>query len=261
MSNLASRVKRVADYSHRNARGIVDAKIVNHCNVLRFLHPVASDDIEAENSGTRLALVSLLDHLRENEAISFMSVFDVENPGRLDLEEIRAICGDSGHIYGAIRELDYEVSKSKSQRLNVSNLFNMQPAGAWGEVVMDNIVENSRFFDEVVGENLDEYNGIEVHGVRETGDEGGVIACEIDDKNPGFYSVYAHCSEGGIDCVGNFSEIDLARDYALEIRTQTGWPVTDFCRNIVGNSLQASFGRGCNDGDCIPVRQKQTIKI
>lgn len=73
---------------------------------------------------------------------------------------------------------------------------------------------------------LNNYDGTELSLVVEYDLEDGTRACEmmstikLDDidlatfNNPiVFYSVYAHCKTGGVDCAGDFSSLDDAQIY------------------------------------------------
>lgn len=76
------------------------------------------------------------------------------------------------------------------------------------------------------GEFAHRYDAIEVHGVRdlnEPNDQTGTC-CEVDDENPQFFSVYLHCRNGGMECVGDFSTIELAKQYAKDLSRDYGWP-------------------------------------
>ncbi|UUA74248.1 hypothetical protein [Cellvibrio sp. QJXJ] len=75
------------------------------------------------------------------------------------------------------------------------------------------------------------YDAIEVHGVvnlNEEDDPEGTYYV-IDDENPELYSVYLHCTEGGIESVGDFSKHAMAMEYAEELSSQYQWPVSNCC--------------------------------
>lgn len=74
------------------------------------------------------------------------------------------------------------------------------------------------------------FDALEIHGVRdlnEPNDPQGTF-CEVDEDNPGFFSVYAHLIEGGIECLGDFPDHDHALRYANEIGQKFGWSVGDY---------------------------------
>lgn len=57
-------------------------------------------------------------------------------------------------------------------------------------------------------------------------------ACEVDNENPQFFSVYVHLKEGGVECVGDFGTHLLAGQYAKELSMKYGWPVHDFVETL-----------------------------
>lgn len=78
--------------------------------------------------------------------------------------------------------------------------------------------------------NVNDYYGIEIHGVRDLhdGDESKGTCCEIDNLRPQFISVYAkHKRLGGVDCVGDFSYHSRAKAYAVVLATKYDWPIVD----------------------------------
>lgn len=90
-----------------------------------------------------------------------------------------------------------------------------------------------------------DYEGIEVHGVRNLLDglSSDETQFEIDDRNPQSFSVYVKLKIGGVDCVADCSEFEDAVEYARQLGKQYGWPVRDFVlhearSSAVANSLQ-----------------------
>ena len=84
-----------------------------------------------------------------------------------------------------------------------------------------------------------DYDGLEIHGVRNIFDElsqserGAVSQYEVDNDNPEFYSVYAHLGpqhSGGVECIGDFATRAEAQRYAEEIAAKYGWRTAD-CTN------------------------------
>lgn len=69
----------------------------------------------------------------------------------------------------------------------------------------------------------EEFDAFEVHGVVTK-----EACCEVDDANPEFYSVYAHLREGGVECVGDFSNLNAARGYAVFLEAAYGYPLHDY---------------------------------
>lgn len=90
---------------------------------------------------------------------------------------------------------------------------------------------------------INRYDGLEIHPVRDTFrnrefpamdpiDRGTRCEpCEPDQAE--FWSVYAHCKEGGIECLEDFHSIAEARSYAEQLLA--AWPhlgtfgLLDFC--------------------------------
>lgn len=78
-------------------------------------------------------------------------------------------------------------------------------------------------------EKPEDYDRIEVHGVRQIADpHSGDTLVEVDDDNPEFWSVYVHLIEGGVECIGDFGRLEAARKYALEISDKHGWETDDY---------------------------------
>lgn len=91
-------------------------------------------------------------------------------------------------------------------------------------------VLNDRYGDTIIGERHDEYDALEIQGVRDInlpGDPEG-SCCEIDNENPQVFSVYAHLKEGGIECVGDFATHILAEIYAKDLATKYDWPIHNY---------------------------------
>lgn len=92
---------------------------------------------------------------------------------------------------------------------------------------------DSRYADLIIGSCAEYYDAIEVHGVRDLNepDDPQGTCCEVDDEHPQFFSVYVHLKEGGVECVGDFGSVSLARSYAVEMAGKFNWPVHDFVRS------------------------------
>lgn len=100
-----------------------------------------------------------------------------------------------------------------------------------GEVIL-----NERYADSII-KNPADYDGIEIHGVRNLNapDDPAGTMCEVDDETPEFFSVYAHCVYGGVECIGDFGTRALAEQYGREIAQKYGWPVTNYAQARVAN--------------------------
>lgn len=87
---------------------------------------------------------------------------------------------------------------------------------------------NDRYAD-AVDFNPNEYDAIEIHGVRDfspPGDTSGTC-CEVCDDDPQFFSVYGHCKAGGVECLGDHGRYLLAVSYAVELSGKYTWPIYD----------------------------------
>lgn len=95
-------------------------------------------------------------------------------------------------------------------------------------------VLNDRYADSIIEDRHHEFDGLEIHGVRDhhaPGDPNGTC-CEVDNENPQFFSVYAHLKPtaeyGGVECVGDFATHSLAEQYAKELGAKYGWAIFDY---------------------------------
>jgi hypothetical protein len=86
-----------------------------------------------------------------------------------------------------------------------------------------------RYADSVIGCFVQQYDAVEVHGVRNfaSGTDSGTCY-EIDNITPTSFSVYVHLKEGGLDCVGDFGKYDDAVQYSAEVSAEYGWPVRNY---------------------------------
>lgn len=101
---------------------------------------------------------------------------------------------------------------------------------------------NDRYGETIIGERHDEYDALEIQGVRDhnlPGDPEG-SCCEVDNENPQFFSVYAHLREGGVECVGDFATHILAETYAKELATKYNWPIHDYASRFKEQKLMVA---------------------
>lgn len=70
---------------------------------------------------------------------------------------------------------------------------------------------------------LNEFNGIEIQGVRSEGE-----AIEVNNSSPEFFSVYLHRKTGGVQCVGDFGSPRRAAAFAESISRTTGWTIHNY---------------------------------
>ncbi|HJV75091.1 MAG TPA: hypothetical protein VJ654_12775 [Noviherbaspirillum sp.] len=110
-------------------------------------------------------------------------------------------------------------------------------------------VLNDRYADTVNGDNVAAYDALELHGVRDLNDPGHPdgTQCEVDDQNPQFYSVYAHLRDGGVDCVGDFSDPVRAVGYAAELQRKYHYglhafsePIKQLCHEFALSTADAA---------------------
>lgn len=89
---------------------------------------------------------------------------------------------------------------------------------------------NARYADSIIGERFDDYDALEIQGVRNLNDQDDPdgTCCEVDNENSQFISVFAHCKQGGVECVGDFATHLLAEQYANELGAQYGWPINNY---------------------------------
>lgn len=104
-------------------------------------------------------------------------------------------------------------------------------AASCGRVVP---VRNERYAESIIGNSPERYDAIEIHGVRDLGDQSDLDGtnCTIDDADPQFFSVYVHVVNDGVDCVGDFDTHLHAKQYADDLSTQYGWKVVDYSSNV-----------------------------
>lgn len=88
-----------------------------------------------------------------------------------------------------------------------------------------------RYADGVIGTKPEDFDAIEVHGVR--GSPGNPDVVECDNEHPDFFSVYLHYKPEnsqhleGIQCAGDFSLRANALGYADELHAKYGWTIHD----------------------------------
>ena len=90
---------------------------------------------------------------------------------------------------------------------------------------------NSKYAESIIAGKPASYDQIEIHGVinlNEPDDPDGTQYV-VEDDNPEIYSVYLHCVEGGIECVGDFSTHSMAMDYAKELSATYRWQISNYC--------------------------------
>lgn len=89
-----------------------------------------------------------------------------------------------------------------------------------------------RYADAVIGGQPELFDAIEVRGVRAVGTGDDV---EVNDADPGFYSVYLHYKAGGefegVQCCADHDRRHDAIAYAEELSQKHGWPVFDYSQD------------------------------
>ena len=82
---------------------------------------------------------------------------------------------------------------------------------------------NLRFAQEVIQNQPSRFDAVEIHGVDDLGE--GIVEV-TESEAPDFWSVYLHQKEGGLECVGDHSNLSDARQYAMALSARYNWPVT-----------------------------------
>lgn len=88
-----------------------------------------------------------------------------------------------------------------------------------------------RYAGSIIFNNPDQFDGVEVQGVRSYQTGADSFAYEVDNENPEAYSTYLHNKEGGVECCGDFTLREHAQQYASELAAQFGWQVNDFTQD------------------------------
>lgn len=71
--------------------------------------------------------------------------------------------------------------------------------------------------------NFDDFDGLEIHPCHICGSEDGSTYIEqCEPQEAGFWSVYGHCTEGGVECLEDFDTEEEGRAYAK--RLLDSWP-------------------------------------
>jgi hypothetical protein len=117
------------------------------------------------------------------------------------------------------------------------------------EIVLNGSAQGRRQerYAETVIDDPDRFDAIEVHDICEFVGQDGEIYSEsdCDQLPPDSYSVFAHLTEGGIDCCGDFSRREDALNYAKEMADSHGWNLYDFTgsasRNVTSKDRQRTL--------------------
>ena len=99
-------------------------------------------------------------------------------------------------------------------------------------VVTREINEYNQKYAETIIKRPSLYEALEVHGAREYFNDNETRAyCEIDDKDPDFYSVYIRYHDSPeVECIGDFASPIDANHYAKEISEKYGlnWTINSY---------------------------------
>lgn len=199
------------------SRIVVDQQLIENC--LFAFNCIRNTKVKPDLSTYDLA--SHLDAaLHESKSIGF-AVWSTE-----DVLSVRP------HLTPAQAKevLDFSVDKH-----DATIGINWEVLEAIADALYPPTVVDSRYADTIIAGVPSRYDAIEVHGVRNLNhedDEEGTHY-EVDDENPELYSVYLHCIEGGIECIGDFSTLTLATGYADEISKLYQWQVFCFCDEVI----------------------------
>lgn len=75
---------------------------------------------------------------------------------------------------------------------------------------------------------LDEFDAIELQGVRDFNDPSDASTCiEPDNVTPQFFSVYLHLKAGGVECIADFGHLWMAQQFADALGAKHDWRVGD----------------------------------
>ena len=110
---------------------------------------------------------------------------------------------------------------------------------------------NDKYADLIIGIRADQYDSLEVHGVRDlfAGSEDAGTHFEVDYENPEIYSVYVHLIEGGVESVGDFSEHAMAVGYADDLAVKYGFTLQDLSK--CGDHLKLAVKKSVFDAKAI----------
>jgi len=79
---------------------------------------------------------------------------------------------------------------------------------------------NLEYAEDIIKDRPEIFDATEISGVKSLGN--GIV--EVSDT-PDFYSVYLHMEEGGVQCVGDFTELKDAEAYAKALSDKYFWEV------------------------------------
>lgn len=90
-----------------------------------------------------------------------------------------------------------------------------------------------RYAGAIIDGKPEDFDAIEVQGVRsyQTGPDS--FSYEVDNLNPTALSTYLRRKEGGVECCGDFTIREHAQQYARELSEMYGWPVHDYTHDLV----------------------------
>lgn len=87
-----------------------------------------------------------------------------------------------------------------------------------------------RYAERIIAGGPSQYDSIELQGVRQEQTGPDSFEYTVDNENPQAYSVYLHLIDGGVDCVGDFTRLTDAREYAVELRATYGFAIFDYAQ-------------------------------
>jgi hypothetical protein len=85
-----------------------------------------------------------------------------------------------------------------------------------------------RYAGAIIDGKPQDFDAIEVQGVRAYQTGADSFAYEVDNVDPSAMSVYLRRKEGGVECCGDFTLREHAQQYAAELAALHGWPVHDY---------------------------------
>lgn len=99
-----------------------------------------------------------------------------------------------------------------------------------------------RYAGAIINGRPEEFDAIEIQGIRSYQTGADSFAYEVDNHNPEAYSTYLHCKEAGVECCGDFTLREHALEYARELSALHGWPINDYTHEAKGDKSKKIEG-------------------
>jgi hypothetical protein len=88
-----------------------------------------------------------------------------------------------------------------------------------------------RYANGVINGRPQDFDAIEVQGVRSEQTGADSFVYEVDNVTPEAFSTYLHSPMGGVQACGDFTFREDAQMYARELANLHGWPIHDFTQD------------------------------